>query len=126
MPLTNGDHALAMERMQTDAAGLFVYPRVHRTQIEESAAGKCNKPIPADLRYCAYAEDFSIARVTEGVESVEKYVSDDLIDLLSVAGTPDEVRQKVDPLAKRFPHLLLHTAAESRDAFQAIVDTFRH
>jgi hypothetical protein len=78
-------------------------------------------------------QTLQMAMLTEGVESVEKYVSDDLIDLLSVAGTPDEVRQKVDPLAKRFPHLLLHTpavppitAAESRDAFQAIVDTFRH
>lgn len=71
MPRTNGDHTLAMERMQTDAAGLFVYPRVHWTQIEESAASRCNKPIPADLRYCAYAKDFSIARVpATGLERI--------------------------------------------------------
>lgn len=72
-----------------------------------------------------------MAMLTEGGHAVEKYVSDDLVELLSVAGTPDEVRDKTAPLAQRFPHLLLHTpavppitAAESRAAYQAIVDTF--
>ncbi|GMU77551.1 MAG: LLM class F420-dependent oxidoreductase [Acidimicrobiia bacterium] len=71
------------------------------------------------------------ALLTRGPSALSTMVGDDLVDLLSVSGTPDEVRDKVRALEGRVPHVLLHTpsvppitAEESRDAFHAIVDTF--
>ena len=57
--------------------------------------------------------------------------SDALVEKLAVAGTPDEVREKVIPFQEAIPHLILHTpyvppltAEESEDAFRNIAKTF--
>ncbi|OMC33135.1 hypothetical protein A5742_14680 [Mycolicibacterium fortuitum] len=68
---------------------------------------------------------------TEGLAGLEK-TPDELVEIFSITGTPDEARQKVEQFRGALPHLILHTPyvpplqpEESKDAFEAIVDTFR-
>ena len=56
---------------------------------------------------------------------------EELVELFSITGTPEECRQKLDNY-KELPHLALHTsyvppfdAAESEDCYLQIIDTFK-
>ncbi|ATY12376.1 LLM class flavin-dependent oxidoreductase [Amycolatopsis sp. AA4] len=66
-----------------------------------------------------------------GLAAVESAVSDKLVELYTVAGTPDEVREQVRRFAEYIPHIMLAppyipplTADESEDAFLQIIKTF--
>lgn len=57
--------------------------------------------------------------------------SDKLVEAFSITGTPDEARDKLAEWTAAIPHVVLHTpyvpplsAAESEDAYRAIVETF--
>jgi probable F420-dependent oxidoreductase len=67
--------------------------------------------------------------MTEGFAALEK-TADELVETFSIAGTPEEARQKLDQY-RDYPHLVLHTpyippltAEESDDAYRQIVATF--
>lgn len=71
------------------------------------------------------------ALMKEGPGCLQRVVSDELVDALSIAGTPDECRRKLAEFTDRLPQVILHTPyvpplarEESADAFANIVETF--
>lgn len=69
--------------------------------------------------------------VTHRPGAAEDVVSDELVELFTISGTPDECLRKFSTFAEVLTHIVLHppyvpplTAAESADAFSNILDTF--
>jgi alkanesulfonate monooxygenase SsuD/methylene tetrahydromethanopterin reductase-like flavin-dependent oxidoreductase (luciferase family) len=72
-----------------------------------------------------------MALMSQGAGALETATSDALVDRLSISGTPDEVRQKIEAYAACTPHLLLHppslpplSSRETLESFHAILSTF--
>ena len=66
-----------------------------------------------------------------GFEAVEGATPDELVELFSIAGTPDEARKKVQRYQESIPHVILHppyapllSSEATEDAFRNIVSTF--
>ena len=71
------------------------------------------------------------ALMREGPGCLERVVPDELVDALSITGTPDECRRKLANYGDRLPHVILHTPyvtpllqEESADAFHNIIEAF--
>lgn len=110
------DRELAMSRARKQVGFYVVHPVSDRV-----AALHGVEDVVQDLR----------ARVArEGLAALE-HTDDRLVDLLSITGTPDEVRQKLADYEGVVDHLVLHTpyvppftAEESEDCFQNILEAF--
>jgi probable F420-dependent oxidoreductase len=70
------------------------------------------------------------ALMTKGLDGLAE-TPDALVETFSITGTPDEARDKLAAWTEVIPHVVLHTpyvppldAAESEDAYRAIVETF--
>jgi alkanesulfonate monooxygenase SsuD/methylene tetrahydromethanopterin reductase-like flavin-dependent oxidoreductase (luciferase family) len=75
--------------------------------------------------------DLKVSMMQRGISAFED-TPEELVELFSITGTPEECRQKLD-LYKDLPHVALHTsytppfdAAESDDCYTQIIDTFKH
>jgi len=71
------------------------------------------------------------ALATKGPTALQDVTDDRLVELLSICGTPDEVRAQFDRFAEHIPHMLLHTpyappllGEESADGVRRILETF--
>lgn len=71
------------------------------------------------------------ALATKGVDALQDVTDDKLVDLLSIAGTPDECRAKAKEYAEILPHIIFHTpyappmlAEESEENLHNICETF--
>jgi alkanesulfonate monooxygenase SsuD/methylene tetrahydromethanopterin reductase-like flavin-dependent oxidoreductase (luciferase family) len=70
------------------------------------------------------------ALMTNGLAGLDE-TDEKLVETFSIAGTPEEARQKLGAWEDALPHLVLHTpyvpplsAEESEDAYRNIVDAF--
>jgi alkanesulfonate monooxygenase SsuD/methylene tetrahydromethanopterin reductase-like flavin-dependent oxidoreductase (luciferase family) len=74
--------------------------------------------------------DLRARMVSEGLEAFA-HTSDALVETLSISGTPEECRQKLEEYAHSIDHIALHTPyvppfspEDSADAFAQIIDAF--
>jgi alkanesulfonate monooxygenase SsuD/methylene tetrahydromethanopterin reductase-like flavin-dependent oxidoreductase (luciferase family) len=73
--------------------------------------------------------ELRVSMMAKGLAAFED-TPEELVELFSITGTPEECRQKLD-IYKDLPHLALHTsyvppfeAEESEDCYKQIVDAF--
>ncbi|MCK9504473.1 MAG: LLM class flavin-dependent oxidoreductase [Porticoccaceae bacterium] len=111
------DREVAMRRARIQVGCYAAYPVSTFIADEEGLAEDRNAVVKALLE--------------KGPQALEHATSDALVERFSIAGTPDECREKLKEQQKVTPHVVLHTpyvpplnAAESEDAYRNIVRTF--
>lgn len=114
--------------ISTDRAEAY---RRARIQVGIYASYPVSEPLVDQLGLQKQRLEVLNALMTEGPGCLERVVSDELVDALSITGTPDECRRKLADFTDRLPHVILHTPyvpplaqEESADAFSNIVETF--
>ncbi|NMO91658.1 LLM class flavin-dependent oxidoreductase [Actinomycetospora sp. TBRC 11914] len=101
-----------------------------RRQVGFYVVHPVSDPVVALHGLTAQVDELRSRMRTEGLAAFE-HTADELVETLSITGTPEEVRQKADRFRGVVDHLALHTPyvppftpEESEDAFDQIVAAF--
>lgn len=111
------DRAEAMRRARIQVAQYVAHPATEHIADHHGLGGSVAAARDAIMRH--------------GPAAAESAVGDDLVELFTISGTPDECRAKLTSYADVLTHVVLHTpyappltADDSADAFDAILQTF--